>query len=131
VALGGYASEKLVFGELTTGAADDLKRATDIARSLVVRYGMSEKVGPISLVGENGLIFLGKELGADKDYSEETASLVDSEVGKFLNEAYAQAKDILEKNREALDTIASELMKKESIERDEFEKLMKKFRTDV
>jgi cell division protease FtsH len=127
VALGGYASEKFVFNELTTGAADDLKKATAVARSLVTRYGMSEKIGPVSLGGQNELVFLGKELGMDKDYSEEIASLVDKEVSKFLKDAYDNAKSILEKNRKALDAIAERLMKKESIEREEFEKMMQGF----
>ena len=127
VALGGYASEKLVFNELTTGAANDLEKATDIARSLVTKYGMSEKIGPISLGSRNELVFLGKELGMDKDYSEEIASLVDREVSRFLKQAYDRADDVLKKNRNVLDAIAGKLMKDESIERDEFEKMMASF----
>jgi len=127
VAMGGYASEKIVFGEMTTGAENDLKQATSIARALVTRYGMSDKMGPISLDEQNEMVFLGKELGMNKDYSEEVASLVDREVSMFLKEAYDNSKNILEKHRDALDAIAEKLMKQESIERVEFEEMMKKF----
>ncbi len=127
VAMGGYASENMIFGDITTGASNDLKQATDIARSLVVRYGMSEKLGPISLGGQSELVFLGKELGTEKEYSEETASLVDKEVSRFLTEAYDVAKKVLEQNNGALDAIAKQLIEKENIERDEFDELVKKF----
>ena len=127
VALGGYASEKIVFKDLTTGAADDLKMATSIARALVTKYGMSEEIGPISLGEENDLVFLGRELGTSKDYSEEVASQIDREVSRFLMEALESAKNILNEHRDALDTIAEKLMKDESIERDEFEKMMAEF----
>lgn len=128
VALGGYASEKLVFKELTTGASDDLKKATDIARSLVTRYGMSDKIGPMAWGGESGVVFMGKEFSSDKEYSEEMASMVDKEVSRFMREAYGQAKKILEKNREVLDQIAKVLIEKESIEKDEFGQMMKAFK---
>ena len=127
VFLGGYAAEKLIFNDLTTGAADDLKKATDIARSLVTRYGMSEKIGPVALGEQSEMVFLGKDFGADKNYSEEIASVVDSEVSKFMNEAYDRAKSILEKNKIALNGIANKLIEQESIEKEEFEKLVKEF----
>ncbi|MBU1091517.1 ATP-dependent zinc metalloprotease FtsH [Patescibacteria group bacterium] len=127
IAMGGYASEKIVFGEMTTGAENDLKQATSIARALVTRYGMSEKIGPVSLDEQNEMVFLGKELGMNKDYSEEVAALVDKEVSRFLGEAYDRSKNILEKHRDALDAIAEKLMKQESIERVEFEEMMAKF----
>ena len=127
MALGGYASEKIVFKDLTTGAADDLKTATSIARALVTKYGMSEEIGPIFLGEENDLVFLGKELGMDRDYSEEVASKVDREVSRFLKEAFELAKNILNEHKNALDAIAEKLMKDESIERDEFEKMMAEF----
>ncbi|MDD5032774.1 MAG: ATP-dependent zinc metalloprotease FtsH [Candidatus Pacebacteria bacterium] len=125
VALGGYAAEKLVFNEITTGASDDLRRATDIARALTTRYGMSDKIGPVSL-GEHGdLVFLGKDIGMEKEYSEEVASLIDQEVSKFMKDAFRRAKDILVKHKTSLDLVAKTLIEKESIEKDEFEKLMK------
>lgn len=127
VALGGYASEKLVFKDLTTGAADDIKKATDIARALVTRYGMSERIGPVALGEQGGMIFLGKELGSDRNYSEDVAKIVDEEVSVFMKEAYTRAVELLEKHRPALDAIAEKLIKDESIERDGFEELMKSF----
>ncbi len=128
VSLGGYAAEKIVFKDLTTGAADDLRRATDIARALITKYGMSEKIGPITLSEEEEMVFLGKELGMmEKHYSEETAKAVDGELSRFMNEAFKKAKTILEKHRPALDAIAKKLIEDESIEKQEFEKLIKSF----
>ena len=127
VSLGGYAAEKIVFGDLTTGAADDLQNATDTARALVVKYGMSDKVGPVALGAEGGAVFLGKELGAEKNYSEEMAKEVDEEVKRFMSEAAARAEKILRSNREALDAVASRLVEKETIERAEFEKIISSF----
>jgi cell division protease FtsH len=126
-ALGGYASEKIVFSELTTGAANDLKKATEIARALVTRYGMSEKIGPIAFSDKDELVFLGKELAVEKEYSEELARVIDEEVIRFLKNALKQAKAVILKNRKFLDAIADKLIKKESIEREEFEKLMSEF----
>jgi cell division protease FtsH len=128
VSLGGYTAEKIVFKDLTTGAADDLAKATDIARALITKYGMSEKVGPITLAEEEEMVFLGKELGmTEKRYSEETAKLVDQELSRLMKEAYKKAKNILEKNRPALNTLAKRLIEEESIERQEFEEMMKSF----
>lgn len=124
VAMGGYVAEQLVFNELTTGASNDLKQATDIAKSLVTRYGMSEEFGPIALAERDEMVFLGKEFGGDKDYSEQTAALIDGEIRKFLKEAHDKAWSILEEKREALDKIANKLIEQESIEREEFEKMM-------
>jgi cell division protease FtsH len=128
VSLGGYASEKIIFKETTTGAADDLRRATDISRALVTKYGMSEKIGPITLAEEEEMIFLGKELSmAEKSYSEETARAVDGEVSRLMNGAHKRAKTILGKNKPALNALAEKLIKDESIERQEFENLMLSF----
>lgn len=124
-ALGGYAAEQIVFNEITTGGSDDLKKATDIARSLVTRFGMSDKFGPIALGEREELIFLGRELTSERNYSEETARLIDSEVKKLMQDANEQAKKILMERREKLDEIASILMERETIEKDEFEKLVK------
>jgi len=128
VSLGGYSAEKIVFNDLTTGAADDLRKATDIARALVTKYGMSEKVGPITLAEEEEMVFLGKELGmTGQHYSEETAKLVDNELSKIMKAAFQRAKNILAKNHQALDALAKKLIEQESIERQEFEDLMKSF----
>jgi cell division protease FtsH len=124
-ALGGYAAEKLVFGDLTTGPHDDLKKATDIARSLVTRFGMSDKVGPIALGEREELIFLGRELTTERNYSEQTAELIDKEVKRLMDEAHKSAQDILTRRRQKLDEIAGVLIEKETIEREEFEKLVR------
>jgi len=127
VALGGYAAEKLIFKDITTGAADDLRHATEIARSLVMTYGMSDKIGPVSLGEKSDLIFLGRELGMEKLYSEETAREIDVEISKIMNDAGKKAKEVLTKHKEALEKIAKTLIEKETIERDEFEKIISGF----
>ncbi|MFY9462540.1 MAG: ATP-dependent zinc metalloprotease FtsH, partial [Candidatus Sungiibacteriota bacterium] len=121
VFLGGYAAEIEVFNEITTGAADDLKKASELASDLVTRYGMSEKLGPAVFGGEQELVFLGKELGTAKNYSEETARIIDQEVRNFIDNALKRAKDIIAKKRKKLNAIAKMLIEKETIERDEFE----------
>ncbi len=125
VSLGGYVAEKIVFAELTTGASDDLKKATDIARNLVTRYGMSDRIGPIVLGDQEELIFLGREISTEKNYSEETARIVDQEVKRILDEAQKKANAIITKKRTKLDEIARILVERETIEKDEFEKIIK------
>ena len=127
VALGGYASEKLMFKEFTTGASNDLKAATDIARDLVTRYGMSEKIGP-QVIGEAGApVFLGRELSMERMHSEKVAALVDDEVSRFMKNAYKTAMDILNKHKNILEIIAKRLIEKETIEREEFNELIQPF----
>lgn len=126
--LGGYCAEKIKFGQITTGAADDLKKASDLARRLVKRYGMSD-LGPISFGEKEELIFLGKELGEQRNYSEKVAALIDREVAKFIKGAQAQAKKILTKEKKLLERIARTLIEKEVIEREEFERLIKDEKT--
>jgi len=123
--LGGYAAEKLVFGEITTGAANDLEKASTLARKLVKEYGMSEKLGPVAFGEKEELVFLGKELGEQRNYSEKVAAKIDEEVSSFIAEARDSAKKILKKKRKLLDKIAKTLAEKETIEREEFEKLIK------
>ena len=125
VLLGGYATEKLVFNKITTGPSNDLKKATELARKLVTKYGMSD-LGPATFGDEEELIFLGREISAEKNYSEETAHQIDLAVTSFINNALNTATDIVTKKRNRLDLIAKELIKKETIERKEFEKLMEK-----
>ena len=124
VALGGYAAELLVFKELTTGPHNDLEKATDLARALVTKYGMSEKIGPISFGESQELIFMGKEISAAKNYSEATSELIDSEVKSLLGQALKKAQDIITKRRNILDKIASKLIEQESIEQEEFRMLV-------
>ena len=126
VLLGGHVAEKIVFNELTTGASNDLERATELSHKLVTKYGMSEKLGPRTFGGREEMIFLGREMATTKDYSEETAAKIDKEVFTFINTAFQTAKKILTKKRKKLDQIANVLIEKETIERKGFEILMKK-----
>ena len=124
VLMGGYAAEKIVFNELTTGASSDLKKATNLARSLVTEYGMSEKLGPISLGEKEELVFLGRELGTHQNYSQSVAETIDKEIKNFLKMAYETAKKIITQRRKKLEKIAKRLIEKETIERDEFAAIM-------
>jgi len=125
VLFGGYVAEKLVFKELTTGATNDLEQASFLARKLVTEYGMSEKIGPISYVERPDMVFLGRDLIEKHRYSEEIARKIDQEVARFIGNACKKAKKILVKKRKKLDEIAARLIEKETIERKEFEELMK------
>ncbi len=120
--LGGWAAEKLIFGETTTGAQNDLKRATRIARDMVTIYGMSD-LGPIALGEREELVFLGKELGEHKTYSEKVATQIDQEIARFIETNKIRALDVLKKNKTILDTLAKKLLKEETIEAKEFDKL--------
>jgi len=124
--LGGRAAEALVFDEISTGAESDLRQATRIARKMVTDYGMSEKLGPRTYGEKEELVFLGRELGEHKNYSEEVAAKIDEEVNRFINEAYERAKDVLAQHKKKLVEIAEKLMKEETIEGGEFEKLFSK-----
>ena len=125
VSLGGYVAEKIVFDELTTGAVDDLRKVTDLARNLVTRFGMSDTIGPIALGDREELVFLGREIATDRQYSEETARLVDREVRDLIETARKRAHDVLVRRRATLDKIAVTLIEKETIEREEFERIVK------
>jgi len=122
--LGGYTTEKLVFKEITTGASNDLEKASELARKLVKEYGMSEKLGPIAFGEKEEMIFLGKEIGEQRNYSEEVAAKIDQEVSFFIRNAETTARRVLQQRRRLLDKIAKVLIEKETIEREEFEKLI-------
>ncbi len=123
VLLGGYASEKLIFGDISTGPSNDLERATQMARNMVTRYGMS-RLGARTFGKKEELVFLGREMHEERNYSEETARSIDSEVSRLVDEAFAQATKILTEKRVVLDRIAATLLEKETIEKDEFEALV-------
>jgi len=124
VFLGGYSAEKIVFNELTTGASNDLQQVSELARKLVTKYGMSD-LGPIAFGKEEELIFLGKEIHEGRNYSEQVASEIDKQVEKLILDAQKIAEKIIKQKRKKLDQIAKQLIKKEVIERKEFEKLMR------
>jgi len=123
VLLGGFVSEKNIFGDVTTGASNDLERATDIARKLVTRYGMSN-LGPRTFGRKEELIFLGKEISEEKNYSEATANDIDKEVSKFISDAYDTAQKIILEKRPLLEKIAQTLLEKETIEHEEFNEII-------
>lgn len=122
--LGGYAAEKEIFGDMTTGASNDLEKATRTAKHLVTRYGMSDKLGPRTYGEHQEMIYLGKEFGESRDYSEKTAQEIDSEVTRLLTEALAKANEIIKANRQKLDDVVKELLEKETIEKEVFEKIV-------
>jgi len=122
---GGRAAEQIVFDELTTGAHDDLKKATDLAKRMIVEYGMSEKLGPISLARERVDVFLGEEIVKSDEHSEELSALVDGEIRSLIVRSYEKAKGLLKGNRSVLDRLASELLDREVIAGAELETLFR------
>jgi len=123
VSLGGYIAEQMIFGDLTTGPSSDLQVATAIARDMVTKYGMSDKLGPVALEGGAGNVLLGRGVG-EKEYSETMSTEIDNEVSRIVDDSYSRAKEVLINHRDALDTIAEELVNVETMERAEFEKLL-------
>ncbi len=124
VMLAGHAAEKEIFGEVTTGAQSDLRRATKLARKLVTEFGMSEKLGPRTFGLKEELIFLGREISEQRDYSEKVAQTIDEEVSHFLNSAYKVAQKLIRDKSDKLELIAKTLVEKEVLEREEFDTLM-------
>ncbi len=120
MAMGGRAAEELVFGDITTGATNDLEQATNIARTMVTRFGMSEKLGPRTFGKREELIFLGREISEQRDYSDSVAEQIDDEVHSLIHGAYQTAMRILKDHRPRLDHISNYLMENETIEEDQF-----------
>jgi len=123
VSLGGYVAETTVFGDLTTGASNDLQVSTALARDMVTRYGMSDKIGPVALESAQGKVLFGMGV-SDREYSEEVASLIDSEVSRIMGEAREVAKKCLLENKKAFEAIAKRLIETETIEREEYETIL-------
>ncbi len=123
MSLGGFVTEKMIFGDITTGPSNDLQVSTAIARDMVTKYGMSEKLGPIALEGTGGKALFGKGV-EDKEYSEKVGDIIDEEVSKIMNDAQAKAQKIIIDHRPLLDVIAKRLIEKETIEKDEFEQIL-------
>jgi cell division protease FtsH len=113
-----------VFGEVTTGAANDLERVTQTAKQMVMRFGMSEKLGPRVFGHDHGQPFLGREFSAEPDYSDEIAREIDDEIRRIVEAAHVQAKDILSEHRAKLDKLSEILIKRETIEKEQFEALL-------
>jgi cell division protease FtsH len=125
VLLGGRVAEELIFKDVTTGAQNDLERATKIARQMVTEFGMSESLGPITLGRKEHQVFLGKDIAEDRNYSDAIAFQIDKEVEKIIENAYQKAKEILTKNRMKLKKIAKTLLEKETLEGAELDNLLK------
>jgi cell division protease FtsH len=122
--LGGRTAEELVFHEVTTGAADDLEKVTQTAKQMVMRYGMSEKLGPRVLGRNHDMPFLGREMAAEPDYSEEMAREIDDEIRRVIEEAHARAREVLEQHMDAMNQLAGILIERETIDKDQFERLL-------
>jgi cell division protease FtsH len=126
VALGGRIAEEIIFGEeeVTTGASNDLQQVARVARQMVMRFGMSEKLGPVALGRQQGNMFLGRDIASERDFSEETAAIVDDEVSQLVAEAYRRAKDVLITNKHVLDKLANMLVDKETVDSEELQDLL-------
>jgi cell division protease FtsH len=122
--LGGRAAEEIVFGEITTGASNDLEKVTETAKQMVMRYGMSEKLGPRVFGHDRSQPFLGREFSAEPDYSDEIAREIDDEIRRVVEEAHQTAKDILSEHREQMDRISKILLERETIDSEEFVQLL-------
>ena len=122
--LGGRAAEEVVFGEITTGAANDLEKATATAKQMIMRYGMSEELGPRTLGHDQSMPFLGREFQQQADYSDEVARQIDDEIRRIIEDAHQRARDLLTEKREMLDRISHILMERETIEASEFQALV-------
>ncbi|WP_218113417.1 ATP-dependent zinc metalloprotease FtsH [Atribacter laminatus] len=124
VLLGGRVAEEIVFGDITTGAHDDLQKATEIAREMVCEYGMSDTLGPLTLGRRHKEVFLGKDIAEDRNYSEEVAYTIDKEVRSIIDSAYEQARKLIVENRDKLDKLTTILLEKEVLEREEIDNIL-------
>jgi cell division protease FtsH len=124
---GGRVAEEIIFGadKVTTGAGNDIERATGLARRMVTQFGMSELIGPLAVGDKEQEIFLGREFAQRREISERTAQMVDDEVKRLIDEAYARATTILSENRDLLDRIAATLLERETIDREDLDRLLK------
>jgi cell division protease FtsH len=126
VMLAGRTAEQMVYGEVTTGASNDLQRATQLARQMVTQFGMSEKIGPVAYAGKDELVFLGRDLMEHKNYSEKIAEVIDAEISALIGRGEKRAREVLTKHRDKLEVITKKLIEEETIEAPEFEKLFEK-----
>jgi cell division protease FtsH len=121
--LGGNAAERLVLGDTTTGSSNDIEKATDIARRMVTEFGMSDRLGPLSFGKRDELVFLGREIGEQRNYSDDVAKQIDEEVRAIIDKAYERAIDVITTHRDRLDKLAEKLIAEETVDAEEFEKL--------
>ena len=128
--LGGRVAEEIIYGKefITTGASNDLEKVTQMARSMVTKYGMSERLGNLAYGKSEDHVFMGRDFGHTRDYSEEIAAAIDEEVQRIVNEQYDLAKALLEENRDMLDTISHKLLEMETLDEKEFVELMDQVR---
>jgi cell division protease FtsH len=127
--LGGRAAEELIFHDPSTGASNDIEKATAVARAMVTQYGMTEAIGAIKLGADSSEPFMGRDYGHQRDYSESVAATVDAEVRKMIENAHQEAYDILEANRVILDEMVLQLLEKETLNKEEIEKIFKKVKS--
>ena len=123
VLLGGRVAEKLTMDDISTGASNDIERATSIAKNMVVKYGMSDKLGPMTFGSSNSEVFIGRDYGRTQDYSENVAAQIDEEIKKIIDGAYERCTKLLEENMDKLKVVAEELLEKETIDAKRFEEL--------
>ena len=126
VALGGRVAEEIVYGEdeVTTGASNDLQQVANTARQMITRFGMSDGIGPVALGRSQGGMFLGRDIAAERDFSEETAAMIDSEVSGLVDVAYKRATKVLVDNRSVLDELAEMLIEQETVDAEELQELL-------
>jgi cell division protease FtsH len=126
VALGGRLAEEIIFGEeeVTTGASNDLQQVARVAKQMITRFGMSDRLGPVALGRQQGNMFLGRDIMSERDFSEETAAAIDEEVRKLVDTAYIRAKEVLVNNRQVLDEIAQMLIDKETVDAEELQQIL-------
>lgn len=126
VALGGRLAEEIIFGEeeVTTGASNDLQQVARVAKQMITRFGMSDRLGPVALGRQQGNMFLGRDIMSERDFSEETAAAIDEEVRKLVDTAYSRAKEVLVDNRKVLDEIAQMLIEKETVDAEELQEIL-------
>jgi len=126
VALGGRIAEEIIFGEeeVTTGASNDLQQVARVARQMVTRFGMSDRLGPVALGRQGGSVFMGRDIASDRDFSDETAAAIDAEVSQLVDQAYKRAKEVLVDNRAVLDQLAAMLVEKETVDSEELQTIL-------
>ena len=129
--LGGRVAEEIIFGDITTGASNDIKRATETARSMVMKYGMSDKIGLIAYGNDDDEVFIGRDLAHTRGYSEEVAREIDAEISRIINECHEKATSIIREHMDVLHGCAALLLEKEKVHREEFEALFTAEKTEV